>query len=170
MQFVKYAIVCNIIFCGCISSLLGQNQQEYPRTTGYLSIVHPIVTVDKDSTIYNFSGAYTIGFPCGINILKSDKIGFSFELTPFIKASDGKSKLNNILFHPGVMLRYRKGFTFIGRMAFETSGRYGVTAVFNKIVIRKKLNNYFIAVPVPFRFGNGKPPSIGAAVQIGISF
>ena len=142
----------------------------YPRTTGYISFVHPLITIDKDEAIYNFSGSYTIGFPCGINILKSDVAGFSFELTPFIKASGGTSKVSNVLFHPGVMFRYPHGFTFIARLAFETAGRYGVTAVFNKVIIRTKMNNYFIAVPLPVRFGNSKPASIGVAVQAGVSF
>jgi len=143
---------------------------SYPRTTGYISFVHPLITVDKDETTYNFSGSYTIGFPCGINILKSDKTGFSFELTPFIKASGGTSKMTNFLFHPGVMFRYPHGFTFIARMAFETAGRYGVTAVFNKVIIKTKMTNYFIAVPLPVRFGNDKPASIGAGLQLGVTF
>jgi len=142
----------------------------YPRTTGYISFVHPLATIDKDEVVYNFSGSYTIGFPCGINILKSDVSGFSFELTPFIKASGGTSKMSNVLFHPGIMFRYPHGFTFIARLAFETAGRYGVTAVFNKVIIRTKMNNYFIAVPLPVRFGNNKPASIGTAIQAGISF
>ncbi|MEJ0102957.1 MAG: hypothetical protein WDO19_10525 [Bacteroidota bacterium] len=143
---------------------------SYPGTTGYISFVHPLVTIDKDEVVYNFSGSYTIGFPCGINILKSDRSGFSFEVTPFIKASGGMSKMSNVLFHPGVMFRYPHGFTFIARLAFETAGRYGVTAVFNKVLIKTKMNNYFTAVSLPVRFGDSKPASIGAALQLGISF
>jgi hypothetical protein len=58
----------------------------YPKTYGYFSVVHPLVTIDKDETIYNFSnGAYTVGFPFGINILTSNTTGFSLEVVPFIK-------------------------------------------------------------------------------------
>ena len=144
--------------------------QGYPKIAGYGSIVHPIITQDKDGTTHNFAGSYTVGFPFGLNILKSDHIGFSFEITPFIKAENGTDKVYNYLFHPGIMFRYPKGFTFISRMAFETGGRYGATAVFSKVIIRKTSMNYFIAVPVPIRFGNDKPPSIGIAFQFGISF
>jgi len=78
--------------------------------------------------------------------------------------------MTNFLFHPGVMFRYPHGFTFIARMAFETAGRYGVTAVFNQVIIKTKMNNYFIAVPLPVRFGNDKPASIGAGLQLGVTF
>jgi hypothetical protein len=142
----------------------------YPKTTGYISFVNPVGSLDKNGGSFNFTHSYSGGFPCGINILKSDRSGFSFEVTPFINVSGKKSKMSNFLFHPGVMFRYPKGFTFIARMAFETAGRYGVTAVFNKVVVRTKMNNFFVAVPVPVRFGNDKPPSIGLSVQAGITF
>jgi len=35
-------------------------------------------------------------------------------------------------------------------MAFETSGRYGFTAVFNKIFLRENNLAYFVAMPFPF--------------------
>ena len=142
----------------------------YPRVAGYMSVVHPIVTFNKYEAAYNFSHGYTVGFPCGVNVLTSDRTGFSFELTPFIRSTNGVSKSSNFLFHPGVMFRYPKGFTLITRMAFETEGRYGATLVFNKIVVRSKTHNYFVAVPVPLRFGNDKPASIGVAFQFGITF
>jgi len=48
----------------------------------------------------------TITFPFDLNLLKSNKFGFSFEITPFIKAEDSTSKTTNILFHPGAMFRF----------------------------------------------------------------
>lgn len=147
-----------------------QQVLTYPRAVGYISVVNPVVTIDEKSAVYNFTDGYTVGFPCGINVLKSDKIGFSFEVTPFIKFNDSSSKVSNVLFHPGIMFRYPKGFTLLTRFAFETSGRYGGTLVFNKIIYRTKMNNYFVAMPIPFRFGNNKPASLGVALQFGISF
>ncbi|MDI9366667.1 MAG: hypothetical protein QM541_17045 [Flavobacterium sp.] len=143
----------------------------YPKSYGYFSVVHPLVTVDKDETLYNFSnGAYTIGFPFGVNILTSNTSGFSFEIVPFVKSAGGTSKTSNVLFHPGYMFRKKHGFTILTRAAFETSGRYGATLVFNKIIAKTKTNNIFIATPIPFRFGNDKPASVGFNVQIGITF
>jgi hypothetical protein len=137
---------------------------------GYASFIHPLVTIDKSGSTFNFSKSYTIGFPIGINILKSDKIGFSFEIAPFIKSQNDTAKVNFILFHPGAMFRFKHNFTIIARLAFETSGRFGFTPVFNKVVVKAKNVNYFIAMSAPFRAGNAKPMSIGLALQIGLSF
>ncbi|MET0392493.1 MAG: hypothetical protein ABW019_05100 [Chitinophagaceae bacterium] len=150
--------------------LHAQQPVSYPRAAGYISVIHPLVTLNKDGATYNFSGSYTVGFPCGVNVLKSDKIGYSFELVPFINANDSASKVSNFLFHPGVMFRYPKGFTFITRLAFETAGRYGFSTVFNKVVIRTKMNSYFVAMPLLFRFGNNKPASVATGLQLGVNF
>ncbi|HMH35130.1 MAG TPA: hypothetical protein VK543_18970, partial [Puia sp.] len=85
--------------------------QSYPKIIGYASFIHPIVTLDKKGSTFNFSNGYTVGFPIGINILKNDKIGFSFEITPVIKAQHDTSKVTNIIFDPGVMFRFKHGFT-----------------------------------------------------------
>ncbi|MFT3932916.1 MAG: hypothetical protein QM726_04810 [Chitinophagaceae bacterium] len=142
----------------------------YPTTKGYLSVIHPLFTIDRNGTQYNFSGTYTVGFPCGIQILKSDKLGFTFELTPFIKSDGSNSKMTNLLFHPGIMCRYKHGFGITYRMAFETSGRYGFTTIFGKTIIKTKANSYFIAIPLPLRFGNNLPPSAGLGIQLGVVF
>jgi hypothetical protein len=142
----------------------------YPKTVGYVSVLHPVVTIDKNSSTFNLTYNYTVAFPVGINILKSDKIGFSFELAPFIKADKHSDKVTNFLFHPGIMFRFKHGFTFIARAAFETAGRYGITPVFNKVIIKSKGANYYLAVPLPVRFGNDHVPSVGIGFQIGVNF
>jgi hypothetical protein len=142
----------------------------YPRVVGYFSVVHLLVTVDKNEVISNFSPAYTVGFPTGLNILKSDRIGFSFEITPFIRAENGNSRVSNVLFHPGVMFRFPRYFTINARLAFETSGRYGFTPVLSQVVKRNKNTSYFVAVPLPVRLGSDRPASVGAGLQIGIGF
>jgi hypothetical protein len=68
------------------------------------------------------------------------------------------------------MFRFKHNFTIISRLAFETSGRFGVTPVFNKVIARSKSINYFVAGSVPFRMGNAKPVTVGASLQLGISF
>ncbi|MGC4103687.1 hypothetical protein [Ferruginibacter sp.] len=145
-------------------------KNNYPQIKGYASIVHPIVTFDKDKTSFNFDGSYTVGFPFGINILKSDRIGFSFELTPIIKVDSVTDKMSSLLFHPGVIFRFPHNFTFTQRLAFETNGRYGLTMVFNKVVIVRPNAKYFIASPIPIRFGNDKPASLGIGIQLGVVF
>ena len=146
------------------------SQTTYPKITGYFGVLHPIVTFSGDETNVNFRDYYVVGFPTGINIWKSSKIGFSFEVVPNIKAEDGISKMNNFLFHPGVLVALGNGYTFAGRAAFETSGRYGFTPVFNKTVIKSDNCSYFVAIPLPVRFGNDHPTSFTAAFQFGIAF
>ncbi len=142
----------------------------YPRVVGYFSVVHPLMTFTHSETTTNFSPAYTIGFPTGINILKSDRIGFSFEITPFIRSENGNSRVSNVLFHPGLMFRFPHYFTINARLAFETSGRYGFTPVLSQVVKRNKSSSFFVAVPLPVRLGNNQPVSAGFGIQAGIGF
>ncbi|HEY4322634.1 MAG TPA: hypothetical protein VGN20_01575 [Mucilaginibacter sp.] len=143
----------------------------YPKTVGYLSFILPLVTLQGGTTTTNFSNNTTsIGFPVGVNILYSDKFGFSYEFTPTIKASGGTSKVSNILFDPGTMFRFEHGFTIITRLAFETSGRYGFTPVFNQVYARSKFVNYFVALSLPNRFGNSAAYLIGLNLQFGFTF
>ncbi len=105
-----------------------------------------------------------------INIWKTDKVGFSMEVIPTIKSENGTSKVYNVTFHPGILYRLSHDLTFVGRAAFETSGRYGVTPIFNQIIKRKKNAKVYIAVPFPIRMGNDKSVSFGANLQFGVSF
>jgi hypothetical protein len=143
---------------------------SYPLITGYIGIVHPIVSFSDSGTTTNFKDYYIVGVPVGINIWKSAKIGFSLEFVPFIKAEKGTSKMNNFLFQPGILVAMGHGFTFAGRAAFETSGRYGITPVFNYVFKKNKSSSYYIAIPLPVRFGNNLPTSVGISFQFGIAF
>jgi hypothetical protein len=169
-MLLKSILSCLLLFVLSNVLLAQQPKIDYPKVTGYISVVHPIITAYENEAIYNFKKDYTVGFPVGVNILKSDKLGFSFEITPFVKSISGKAAVSNMLFHPGVILRFKKGFSINNRMAFETSGRFGYTAVFSKIVAKTPMHNFFIAMPVPVRFGGGKTKSIGAGLQLGLTF
>ncbi len=152
------------------TSVQAFSQANYPKLTGYVGIVHPIVSLNSHGTTTNFTDYYIVGMPTGINIWKSAAIGFSMEFVPYVKAENGSSKMNNFLFHPGVLVALGKGYTFAGRAAFETSGRYGITPVLNKTVIKNKNSSYFIAFPFPIRFGNDQATSFTVAFQFGIAF
>ncbi len=147
-------------------------KETYPVIIGYFSFILPMVTANKSTTTTDFSNNFqnfAIGFPVGINFLYSDKLGFSFEMIPTVKAVPGTTKMSNLLFDPGVMFRMKKNFILIPRLAFETSGRYGFTPVLTK-VLKGKTFNYFISTSVPVRFGNSELTSIGANLQFGIIF
>jgi len=165
VRFVLFSIA--LLF---INLSQAQDQPVYPKVAGYFSVVHVLVTASKDETTTNFSPAYTVGFPTGVNILKSDHIAFSFEITPFVKVENNSSKMSNLLFHPGIVFRRRNGFAITERLAFESSGRFGVTTVFTKVLKRYKSSNSFIAFPLPIRAGNDKPVTFGIGVQVGLSF
>lgn len=151
-------------------SRLVFSQETYPKITGYFGVYHPIITTSGEQTNLNFRDYYAVGFPTGINIWKSSKIGFSFEIVPNIKVQGASDKVTNIVFHPGVLVALGNGYTFAGRMAFENSGRYGVTPVINKTVIKNANSAYFVAVPLPVRFGNDHPATVTIGVQLGIAF
>lgn len=155
-----------------LSTLIqAQNQipVTYPRVTGYVGVVHPIITFSEKNTV-NFKDSYVVGFPLGINIWKTAKVGFSLEIVPHILAEKGTSRMSNLLIHPGVVVALGKGYTFAGRAAFETSGRYGITPVLNKVVKKNKNSSYYVAVPLPLRVGNNRPLSFTLGFQFGLSF
>jgi len=171
-QFDKITINLFVILIGFTASQAQEKPAAsgYPKVVGYMAVIHPIITLDKNGNTTNFSDGYTVGFPTGIHILKSDRFGYSFEVVPFIKSADGTSKVNNVLFHPGLIFRFPKSWILYTRMAFETSGRYGFTPSISKIVYKAKYNNFFVTIPVPLRFGNDKPASIGFGLQMGLTF
>lgn len=170
---MKYYVIIALFALVFVSQINAQQQTQvsYPKIAAYVGILHPLVTYSIDSKPhYNFDDSYVVGMPIGINIWKNPKVGFSVEFVPLIRAADGLSKMNNFLFHPGALFALGNGFTLATRAAFETSGRYGFTPVLNKIVMKGKQVNYFVAVPVPARFGNDLPASLTVGFQFGIIF
>ncbi|MBO9674264.1 MAG: hypothetical protein J7577_12520 [Sphingobacteriaceae bacterium] len=162
-----------IFFIAIPAVIFGQNTapvNTYPKITGYVGILHPIATFSRTGTDMNFDHHYVVGMPTGINIWKSAKIGFSAEFVPTIRVENGVSKMSNFTFHPGVLVALGKGWTFAGRAAFETSGRYGLTPVLNKTVIKGKSSSMFAALPLPVRFGNDRPATFTIGFQFGIAF
>ena len=142
----------------------------YPKVVGYLSFILPLETFSSGSFTPDFNGTTKIGFPVGINVLYSDKFGFSYEITPTIKEAKGTNGVSNILFDPGTMFRFEHGFTIITRLAFQTDGKYGFTPLFNQIYLRTQDINYFVSLSLPVRFGGGEASSIGLSLQIGFIF
>lgn len=143
---------------------------QQSRVTGYVSFTHPVGTWNKEGMKYNFRDSYTLIFPVGLNLMKTERFGFSFELSPAIRSDSTGTKVTSVLFHPGAVFKFRQGFGMAARLAFETSGRFGFTPVFNKVLIRKQTHNYWVAIPFPVRFGNNQPASIGTGLQFGVGF
>jgi hypothetical protein len=148
----------------------AQKANEYPKVTAYFSVNHPIVTLSSNLPVYNFDHSYTVGFPIGINLLKSDKLAYSIEIVPTINSSKGVTKESNLSIQPGLIFRYPNGFNFLTRLAFETGGRYGTNLVFNKVLYKTKMNSYWMSIPIPTRFGNDAPATVGIGLQFGVTF
>ncbi|MGE7775956.1 hypothetical protein ACQKLP_14605 [Chitinophaga sp. NPDC101104] len=165
-------VLATLLFIGTSGMVKAQQAAPsgYPKVTGYVGLLHPIVTFGSDKPHYNFDGGYTAGLPTGINLWKSQQIGFSMEFVPTIRSTGGTSKMSNFCFHPGVLFGLGKGWTVAARAAFETSGRYGFTPVLNKVVIKGKQASMFAAVPVPARFGNDQPATLTIGFQFGVAF
>jgi len=165
---IKSLLIVAFVFLSLITK--SQTANEYPKVAAYFSVSHPIVTLSSNLPAYNFDHSYTVGFPIGINIIKSAKLAYSIEIVPTLNSSKGVTKTSNLSIQPGLIFRYPNGFKFLTRMAFETGGRYGTNLVFNKVLYKTKMNSYWVSVPVPARFGNNAPASIGVGLQFGVTF
>jgi hypothetical protein len=144
-------------------------QHDHPRTVLYQGILHPLVTLSDHAPVFNFSEYYLVGFPVGVNLWKTANIGYSLEVVPFVRAEGGTSRVSNVLIHPGLLLGLGKGFALASRLAFETSGRYGLTPVLNKTFRRPGPVSYFVAMPLPIRFGTDRAASFTIGLQVGIT-
>lgn len=148
---------------------------SFPYTKAYISFIIPWVTINRKMTTTEFQSNTTIGFPVGLNVYYNKRFGFSYEITPSIEwnqpaGKEGMSKTSNLLIDPGPIFRFPKNFNIIPRLAFETQGRYGFTPVFNKVYCRTKTMDYWFSVSFPCRFGNNAPASVGASLQVGLTF
>ncbi|MCZ2473264.1 hypothetical protein [Aquirufa ecclesiirivi] len=159
-----------LLFTILLFSLPTMAQEQFPKIAGHMGIAHSIITVSDGITTGNFGNSYSVGFPVALNIWKTEKVGFSLEVIPAIRSENGSHKMNNVTFHPGILYRLGKGYTFAGRAAFETSGRYGMTPVLNRVLKKNKFSSYYLAIPIPIRFGNDRPVSANLTVQLGIAF
>ena len=167
MKKYTLILIAFFIFNGQVKA---QNSNEYPKVAAYFSINHPLVTISSNLPAYNFDHSYTVGFPIGINIIKSDKLAYSIEIVPTLNSTKGVTKTSNLSIQPGLIFRYPKGFNVLTRLAFETGGRYGTNLVFNKVLYKTKMNSYWVSVPIPARFGNSSPASVGIGLQFGVTF
>lgn len=167
---IQFLLILTMIF-GLKSIAQEQiKEKSFPEIKGFVGIVHPIYTWSSEGDFVNFKNYYLFGMPCGINIWKNEKLGFSFEITPSIRSTTAESKVSNILFHPGILYRLGNGYTFAGRAAFDITGRYGVTPILSKILIKKTDWNLFVSILFPIRFGNNQAPTISSGILFGIGF
>lgn len=142
---------------------------QIPKIVTYYGAVHAPRSFSKEEAKHNFKDYYQVGFPTGINVWKSEYFVFSLEVVPFIRREKGQTKMSNLLFHPGLLIDLGKHFIFAGRLAFETSGRFGLTPVFSKSFKINEELRFFIATPLPVGFGNERPVTFFPGLLLGIA-
>lgn len=170
----KILLIAALLFVAAVHESAAQdkpNPTEVARVTGYFSYLMPLVKFQDGESTSNFSGGYAMGFPAGfILATKSGRYGYIFELVPIIVFSDGSSRMDNLVFNPGIQFHLPKGWNFNALASFETSGRYGLTPVISKTLRVGEFTSWFATVPVPVRFGADRPTSLEFALQLGFAF
>ena len=174
IKYFLFIIIFSIVF-KTYSQTTVNTYPPFHLTKTYFSVIIPWVSINKNTTTTEFQTATTLGFPVGINVYYTKHFGISYEINPQVQwqKSEGKvgtSKANNLVFDPGPIFRFDHGFNFIPRLAFETSGRYGFTPVFNKVYLKTSAVDYWLSLSLPTRFGNSLPSSVGLSLQIGFTF
>lgn len=116
---------------------------------GHFGAVHPLVTFSEGQST-SIADNYVIGFPAGITVKFDRRLAFDVEFVPFID----NGRMNELLFHPGILLDLGGGFTLGNRLAFETSSTaYGFTPLLNKAFNLGENGNFFTKLVLPVRFG-----------------
>ena len=121
-----------ILLLICSNSLFvnGQEDDQVNTLGAHFGVVHGLITFSKDTTT-NISDFYSVGFPMGITVKKSDNFAFDMEFVPFI---DEQANVNLVI-HPGALFPLGSNFTLGVRGAFEInpgSTNYGLTPLLNK--------------------------------------
>jgi len=177
----KYLILSVIL---AFTSVLNAQTASSPKIVTYFSVFNTVGTYSSQfNPSYIFSSScYKIGFPVGINVYKSKKVGFSFELIPYISSVNssvsGKSQsgVSELQFHPGLIFPLKNGFSIAERFAFYSSGRYGFSQAISKTFYKSETCSYYAAIPMGFRFGNENPSVLSGVnsffwgVCLGVSF
>ena len=97
-KIILHCLIILIFFCSQPILKAQETEKKIPEIKGYIGLVHPLYTFSNDGNSQNFKTNYIVGNPWGINIWKSEKVGLSFEFTPFIKSDKQGSKVSNLLF------------------------------------------------------------------------
>jgi len=141
------------------------------RLGGHIGVVLPLFTHGNGTTT-TLTDDFTIGFPVGITVRKSDTFAFDLELVPSLQNDPLHVDLT---VHPGFVVGVGDGWGVGLRAAFDVNRpSWGFTPIVNHGLL-KVLNGetLFGELVVPIRFqdaGAGVFTSIGVGVHIGIGF
>lgn len=152
---------------GYLGSSFAQNngQSKSSLMSGYIGTALPAASFVDGEFTSNFNSSTSIVFPIGLNLKKSDKFSFSFELDPLLSLTRDSSLISNLAILPGVLL-HQKNVTYGIRAGFETNGRYGLSFSLLKSLIKRENFNIILGIPLDLRTGNKAPHSIDTGLIV----
>jgi hypothetical protein len=151
-----------IVYFFTLCTISKAQTTTYPKITEYIAVYHTIGNYSSHcNPAYIFGcNEYRTYIPFGINVYKNPKVGFSVEIMPCLESVNtsekgkSQSKISEVIFHPGLVFPLKHGFSLSERVAFSSSGRYGVTQILSKTFFKGQFCNYYASIPMGVRFGN----------------
>ncbi|MBK9981679.1 MAG: hypothetical protein IPP15_04525 [Saprospiraceae bacterium] len=179
---MKKVAVFLIMVVYLLGSLKAQAELKTPepaisKLAGYhVGVVQIFFAINKgQTTFFDESKFYAIGFPAGITFNTAGKTKFDLEFVPFIKphVNTDLPYQVHLLFHPGVLFPLQDGWTFGLRLAFEIGeGQFGFTPLLNKSFKLGEQSSFFVELVAPGRFGSEKTSGYTqlAGLHLGFGF
>ena len=138
---------------------------------GHFGFVLPLVT-HANGTTTTISDNFTIGFPTGITVRKSQSFAFDLELVPAVQNDPLHVDLT---VHPGVVFGLANGWGAGARLAFDVNkASWGFTPILNHGLLKVGSGGtLFGELVLPIRFqddGRHTFTSVGFGVHIGVGF
>lgn len=162
MKKISNKILGSLFFIAT-SLFLTSNAYAQNDIGGHIGTVLPLVSV-TDGQSSSIADNLSAGFPMGITVKTNYNVAFDLEVVPFLD----ENSVNNVIFHPGVLMGLTNGFTFGLRGAFETAGAYGISPLLNKAFPFPSDPDtvFFVEIVLPVRFYQATPEYQGASVNV----
>ena len=138
---------------------------------GHIGFVLPLVTRANGATT-TISDDFTIGFPMGITVRRSEEFAFDLELVPAVQ---NEPLHVGLTIHPGVVAGLGNGWGAGVRVAFDVDqASWGFTPILNHGLLKVGSGATMFAelvLPVRFQESGGKNfKSVGFGVHVGVGF
>ena len=154
-----------IFFMGAIVPARAES-----KLGGHFGFLLPLAT-HLDGNTTTIADQFSIGFPMGITLKKTEKVAFDLELMPMIHSDPQEVGL---VVHPGVMWMLNHQTSAGIRMAFDLmDSAWGFTPMVARHFMMTEGTTFFTEVSLPIRIhemdGN-KKGSVGVELHFGVAF
>ena len=142
------------------------------KVGGHIGFVLPLVSRANGETT-TLSDDFTIGFPVGITVRKSETFAFDLELVPGVQ---NKPLHVGLTVHPGVVCGVGGGWGAGARLAFDVNeASWGFTPILNHGLLKVGSDSTLfgeLVLPIRFREDGRRKSftSVGFGVHIGVGF